>query len=942
MITSKAKTIWTPDNSFLLEYRAKAETGEIIIGQELWMELDNLAEDIKSGYIYDTSDALLRMDFMENCVRLTKSPFYNKPMVLMLWQKALIEAFYSFKMEDGKDRFKKLLLLIARKNTKALALDTRVPTPSGDKTIADIQEGDYVFNVDGKAVKVLSTSEIFKNRRCYEIEFEDGDKVICDENHKWTVQTKESRNRSRYIPKSNRKSRCKHKLDDQACITLQAYEMADDFMRLRADGKGRDYKYRVPIPKAVEFSYKDLPLDPYILGLWLGDGDKNDNRLAVGKDDLQTLLREVRKRGIDISSVKMFSGKYEVRLGLNIKHVNSIREALRTIGVWKNKHIPDEYLTASIEQRWELLRGLMDTDGTVSKRGQCFFNQKSKVMVDGFSKLLTSLGIKHTIKFEDNIKCGDVICSAYEVQFWTDKQNPCFNYERKVNRLKEHLAPRMQYKSIVSIREVERRDTKCITVDDERGLFLCGERNTVTHNSELSSGLAEAELIVGNPGADIVASSNDDAQASIVYDAIDTMRQLIDPRDRYTKRNQRFILNKANNTKIFKLSDRTKNKEGRNIDFAIIDETHEMKDNVIGKSIEQSQSLKDNPKFINITTEGFVIDGYLDEELKKARSVINQESDDPASERFLPWLYTQDSEMEVWNGTRENRLWMKSNPTLGIIKKWDYMEEQVELARKSKSDRIFVLSKDFNIKQNAAESWLNLEDYNYECEFDPESFRGCLALGAVDLAETTDLCAAKALLMKPGDPKKYVLQQYFIPESKLEDSNDKLAGAKYSEWAKDGLLTITEGNDLDLAVVADWFYSLYTDYGIKLWKCGYDQRFAKDWISRMSYYGWEKTGGDDSDLVMIIQNAQTLTNAIKLCEADFKHRLIFYGNNAIDRWCFGNAGIEVKDSMGQCLIVKMQTGKRIDGAVCLAILYEMYRRYRTDYKTVVEKLGGKQ
>lgn len=577
MITSKVKTIWTPDNSFLLEYRAKAETGEIIIGQELWMELDNLAEDIKSGYIYDTSDALLRMDFMENCVRLTKSPFYNKPMVLMLWQKALIEAFYSFKMEDGNDRFKKLLLLIARKNTK----------------------------------------------------------------------------------------------------------------------------------------------------------------------------------------------------------------------------------------------------------------------------------------------------------------------------------------------------------------------------SELSSALAASELIIGSPGADIVASSNDDAQASIVYDAIDTMRQLIDPRDQDTKRNQRYILNKANNTKIFKLSDRTKNKEGRNIDFAIIDETHEMKDNVIGKSIEQSQSLKENPKFINITTEGFVIDGYLDEELKKARAVINKESDDPASERLLPWFYTQDSEMEVWNGNRSNRLWMKSNPTLGIVKKWDYMEEQVELARRSKSDRIFVLSKDFNIKQNAAESWLNLEDYNYDSKFDAEQFRGCLALGAVDLAETTDLCAAKALLMKPNDPRKYVFQHYFIPESKLEDSNDKNAGAKYAEWAKDGILTITEGNDLDLAVVADWFYSLYTDYGIKLWKCGYDQRFAKDWISRMSYYGWEKTGGDDSDLVMIIQNAQTLTNAIKLCEADFKHRLIYYGDNEIDKWCYGNAGIEVKDSLGQCLIVKMQTGKRIDGAVCLAILYEMYRRYRTDFKTVVEKMGGK-
>lgn len=569
-----SKTVWTPDNSYLLEYRGRAETGEIIIGQELWSELDNLAEDLKNDrYIYDREDALLRIDFMQNCVRLTKSPYYNKPMVLMLWQKALIEAFYSFKMaESGLDRFKKLLLLIARKNTK----------------------------------------------------------------------------------------------------------------------------------------------------------------------------------------------------------------------------------------------------------------------------------------------------------------------------------------------------------------------------SELSSALAEAELIVGNPGADIVASSNDDAQASIVYDAIDTMRQLIDPKDQDTKRNQRFILNRINNTKIFKLSDRTKNKEGRNIDFAIIDETHEMKDNVIGKSIEQSQSLKENPKFINITTEGFVIDGYLDDELKKARAVISREADDPASERFLPWLYTQDSESEVWNGNRQNRLWMKSNPTLGIVKKWDYLEEQVAVARQSKSDRIFVLSKDFNIKQNAAESWLNLEDYDYICNYNLEDFRGSFALGAVDLAETTDLVSAKALVMKPDDPRKYVISHYFIPENKLIESDDKQAGALYKEWSEAGLMTITEGNDVDLAIVADWFYSLYTDYDIKLWKCGYDQRFSKDWLKRMEYYGWFKTGNDDSsDVIMIQQNAQTLSNAIKLTESDFKHKLIYYNNHDVDKWCFGNAGLKV-DNNG-CLIVKMETKKRIDGAVCLAILYEMYRRYRTDYKTIVEK-----
>lgn len=562
----KERKIWTPDNSFLLEYLSRIECGEIIVGQELWQELRNLKDDFLSdAYFYDTDDALLRIDFMENCVRLTKSPYYNKPMVLMLWQKAFVEAVYSFKMsETNVGRFKKIILLIARKNTK----------------------------------------------------------------------------------------------------------------------------------------------------------------------------------------------------------------------------------------------------------------------------------------------------------------------------------------------------------------------------SETCSALALSELIVGNMGSDIVCSSNDDMQASITYDAIDTMRMLIDPDQLDTKRNQRFILNKSNGSKIFKMSDRTKNKEGRNIDFAIVDETHEMKENIIGKSIEQSQSLKDNPKFINITTEGFVIGGYLDDELKKARAVINGEDDGISAQRLLPWLYTQDSEQEVW---QDRRSWVKSNPTLGIVKRWDYLDEQVDIARTSKADRIFVLSKDFNIKQNSAESWLNLEDYDYKAVYNIEDFRGCICLGAVDLSETTDLTCAKVLLMKPNDKTKYIYTMYFIPESKLEDSDDWNAGARYKEWAAKGLITITEGNDIDLAVVADWFYKLYVDYGIQLFKCGYDQRFAKDWINQMENYGWSK----ENDLIMIWQNAQTLSNAMKLCEADFKHQLINFGDNELDKWCLKNAGIKV-DDRGQCLCVKQETAKRIDGAVTLIILYETYRRYRTEWKQIID------
>lgn len=439
--------------------------------------------------------------------------------------------------------------------------------------------------------------------------------------------------------------------------------------------------------------------------------------------------------------------------------------------------------------------------------------------------------------------------------------------------------------------------------------------------SETCSGLTLTEAIVGNEGADLVCSSNDDTQANILYDAIDTMRLMIDPEQKDTWRNQKWIRINDTNSKIFKISDRTRNKEGRNIDFSVIDEVHEMKENTIIKSIEQSQSLKDNPKLIIITTEGFVNDGALDEILRQCRRVIRGEDDGASAERLLPWLYTQDSEQEIW---ADERTWQKSNPSLGIIKKYTYLREQIDAARKSTADRAFVLSKDFNIKQNAAAAWLHIEDYAYNAEYDLEDFRGSLILGGVDMSETTDMTSARALVMRAGDKRKYIIQHYWIPESKLTSADDREAGARYKEWAKAGILTICEGNDIDLSQVADWYYMLYKQYGLRLFKCGYDVKFSKDFLKRMDEYGFE--------CELVYQSKQVLSNAMKLVEADFKAQLINYNNNEIDKWCLGNAAVEV-DNAGNCQAVKIkgQPARRIDGAVTFIIAYEVFRRYRSEY-----------
>ena len=460
-------------------------------------------------------------------------------------------------------------------------------------------------------------------------------------------------------------------------------------------------------------------------------------------------------------------------------------------------------------------------------------------------------------------------------------------------------------------------------------LLLVGRKNA---KSETTSALILAEMLAAGEGKDLVCASNTYEQSGILYEAVDTMRMMIDPQSKDTWRNRKGLKCLYNNNKLFMMSDRTTGKEGRNIDMAAVDEMHEMKDNTLIKPIEQSMSIKEEKKLILITTNGFVNDGELDDRLKKYRAIIYGEDTGFASKRKLPWLYTQDSEAEVWETDENgiNQAWQKSNPSLVYgIKKWSFLRDCVDAAKKSKEDRMFVLSKDFNFKVSNAEAWLLMEDYNYQEEFNLEDFRGSYCLGAVDLAETTDMTSAKILLLKKGDRRKYVFSHYWIPEKKLEASSDEEAGAQYLEWAQAGMLTITEGNDIDLSVVADWFYDLMKDYQITLLYCGYDQRFKRDWVNKMEYYGWN----DKKELEMVLQSPDILSNPIRQVEADLKDRLII-GLNDIDRWCLGNAALKV-DARGKGLLVKIngQAARRIDGAVTLVILQEMFNRYGTEVKS---------
>lgn len=468
----------------------------------------------------------------------------------------------------------------------------------------------------------------------------------------------------------------------------------------------------------------------------------------------------------------------------------------------------------------------------------------------------------------------------------------------------------------------------------KKAILLVARKNG---KSTLCAALAFAELMTGDGGEDIVCSSNDDMQADIIFQEIENMRQAFDPKGKRTHKNLRWIIYKKKKSKVFKMSQKTRNKEGRNIDFAILDESHEMKENDIAKPIEQSQSTKDEPMFINISTEGFVNDGYLDNELIDARKILNREVMDEDAEAVLVWLYTQDSEAEIWQVTDAEIAsgqcaWHKSNPNLGVSKKYDYIKRELGKAKRSQKDRIYTLAKDFNIKQNNAAAWLMREDYDYDTTFNIADFAGSLCLGAADLAITTDLCAVKALVMRPGDPIKYIIGQYFIPEGKIErlpkEDQDLFRG-----WVRDGYITQHPGNEVDLEKVADWFYTdLMLAHNIRLFKGGYDDRLSKPFLKKMEDYGWNPGIKETDTWERVDQSRAVLNNPMQLLEADLKAQLVYYNNNPVDKFCLANVAVDMdKDGFIKPTKVQDIRSRHIDGAAAMIDLYAIYMRYKSEF-----------
>lgn len=357
----------------------------------------------------------------------------------------------------------------SRGSGKALDLDTRIPTPNGDKTMRDVHVGDYVFDEKGQPTKVINVSPIFQNHKCYEVEFADGEKIIADAEHQWEVN-----------------------LHGGKKIITSTQEMVKDYIlppRKNPHYKWKEYRYSVDTPNAVAYTEQSLPIDPYILGLWIGDGDKRNGTITSSIDDFKDITKNITDRGYKIFSIKNDTN-HNKKIRIHDGHDVALQKLLRDNHILYTKKIPDQYLHGSIQQRVDLLAGLLDSDGYISEdgRNKCEFSQCAAHyhIIQDVSYLLTSLGIKHQIK-ETSKKCQGKSFKTYRIHFRVHNQYEFFKLPRKKQRLTDYMYSPSWKKSIISIKEVVSRPTKCIMVDSPSHLYLCGEKNTVTHNSMLGS-----------------------------------------------------------------------------------------------------------------------------------------------------------------------------------------------------------------------------------------------------------------------------------------------------------------------------------------------------------------------------------------------------------------------------------------------------------------------
>ena len=339
---------------------------------------------------------------------------------------------------------------------KGLPLDTEIPTLEGWSTMKDLKIGDTVFDKDGKQCKVVVKSEIHNNP-CYKIHFSKDISIIADEEHRWLISFS-----------THPSTKYKGQLREVIMTTKELYEYLQYY--------NPKNQYQIPkiyLNKELDLPEQNLPIDPYVLGLWLGDGTADNGRIT---QELNAKSWEI----IESKGFKLSKNSERRDKKAETRTVYGLRALLKDNHLLNNKHIPDIYQRSSRNQRINLIRGLMDADGFYDKIHKTFIMSTDHYwQADGLIKVLSSLGIRATLNRVNRPGYNTISRVCYDVKFKTSKFNPFMCRNQEV----ECVEPKISYYSIKNVEKTETVKTQCIQVDSPSHTYLCTRHMIVTHNT---------------------------------------------------------------------------------------------------------------------------------------------------------------------------------------------------------------------------------------------------------------------------------------------------------------------------------------------------------------------------------------------------------------------------------------------------------------------------
>lgn len=827
--------------------------------------------DWRSLPISELTRAERNMAFCEKYLRVPEGGKVGQKLRFDEFQERFFYSVY-----DNPVPTRRAYLSMARKNGKALSLDTKIPTPSGWTTMGDVKTGDVIYDEKGDPCNVTFATGVQLNRNCYWVSFADGSKILADADHQWTVYSRRRKGEK---------------------ITLTTADMADDVVLPYSRLSHVERNYSVDVAGPIKTSPKKLLVKPYTLGVWLGDGSSKSAAFYVSDDDAKTIVNEVRADGYPVIKTNE-KFKWSITDGVSNRAKDCLAKDLRSVGVMHNKHIPSVYLRSSIAQRLELLQGLMDTDGFVSKAGQCEFTGSNKPLCDGVLELVRSLGFKATMTESDSTLYGRVVGKRWRVTFVAYADTKVFRLDRKQDRLKARpIRSRNSRNYIVGIEATDSVPVKCIQVDSESSLFLAGEGFTPTHNTGTIACINLVHIIgpeaVQNSRIQSGALSRE--QASEVFNYASKMIML-SPEIKGLVRiidSSRTIIGLPLNVTYKAIAAEAKTTMGGSPIVAILDETGQIKgpqDDFVD-AVETSQGAYENPLLIAISTQSAEDSDLFSVWLDDAKN-----SKDPS---IIAHVYTAPKGCDLL----DERAWKAANPALDSFRSRSDLEGIMTKAARMPSAANAARNLNLNQRVSTVSPFVSRDVW--------EANGGYLDLteaeevyGGLDLSARKDLTAL-VLAGQVGD--KWGLQTFFwTPEVGLMD-RAKADRMPYLEWVQAGYLRTTPGATVDYGYIVRELEEILCDYP-NLKVIAFDR-----W--RIDIFKKELEAIDlELPLTGFGQGYKDMSPAIDEIESLFLNNRLAHGNNPVMTMCAANAVI-TKDPAGNRKLDKHKATGRMDGMV---------------------------